>query len=142
MTQELSVCVSSNHSDPRLPSVSHLAFFLLPLCLSAFPHILASPFKGRERGLPWWSNGEGSTGQRRRWRFSPWSGKTPLAEGQRSLCSRASTQQLLEPSSSETRGATGMGSPGTTTREYLPLATTRESPRAALKTQSSQDLIN
>ena len=94
------------------------------------------------KGLTWWSSGKESAGQCRRHRLNPWLRKIPHAVEQVSPCSRARELQLLSPRPcslcSTRREAVAVRSPCTPTREQLPLAATRESPRTAMETQCSQ----
>ena len=58
--------------------------------------------KRMETGHPWWHSGEESTCQYTGHKFDPWSGKTPYATEQLSLCARATEL----PSSHQAHAAT------------------------------------
>ena len=59
--------------------------------------LLPFKFEKEEERLPWWLSGTESACQCRRREFDPWSGKTPYATEQLSLCSGARELQLLKP---------------------------------------------
>ena len=90
-------------------------------------------------GLAWWSSGEGATCQCRRHSFDPWSGKIPQATGQLSPRATTAAAPVLQTPESTTRETTTVRSLWTTTGEQPPLAATRESPGAAVKTQHNQN---
>ena len=68
------------------------------------PCIEAGPLLSEPLGSPlWWRRGEESTGQRRRHRFSPWSGKIPHAVEQLSSCTTASEAMFQGPGTEKRR---------------------------------------
>ena len=99
-------------------------------------------------GFLWWLGGKESSCRCRRHLFHSWSGKIPHTTQQQkahaqllNLCSRARVLQLLkptylEPVLSKKRSHCPKTSPCNWRVE--PTATTREGPRAAMKTQCSQ----
>ena len=100
-------------------------------------------------GLPWWFSGKESACQCRGRGFHPQSGKILHAAGQLSPCATtiesefwspqtATEAHMLQSPCPATREATAMSSPYAATREQPPVTTTRESPRAATKTQCKQ----
>ena len=85
---------------------------LIPWCITCFNILHIIPLdslkkrdkasiilicKFRNWGLSWWLSGKESTCQGRRHGFDPWSGKTPHAEKQLSLCTTM-TEPLLQSS--------------------------------------------
>ena len=93
----------------------------------------------RAEELPWWLSGKEYAWHCKREGFHPWCGKISYATEQLSLCTTTlepvlleprnrncwAQAQLLKPALSK-REATAMRSPGSTSREELPLSTTRE----------------
>ena len=107
-----------------------------------FPELFSN-CKAEILGLPRWSSGQESTYQCRGHRFNPCSGKSPHAAGQLSPGATATepvpqnywSPLTLEPVLCYKRSSC------TSAREQPLLAATRESPRAATKTQA-QPKIN
>ena len=88
---------------------------------------------GGERGDRWWE----STCQCRRHGFNPWSQNIPHAAVQLSLCTTSSETHMLWSPCSNQRGQCNE-KPVHAKEEQPLLSTTRESPFAATKIQSSQ----
>ena len=88
-------------------------------------------------GLPWWHSGKESTCQCRGHGFEPWSGKIPHATEQLSLC--ATTTEACAPRSCAPQQEKSLQWEARAPQwRVAPRAATRESPHAAMKTQSSQ----
>ena len=69
--------------------------------------------------------------------FDPWSGKIPLATGQRSPCATTTDRMCLEPVLCKRRSKDSE-KPAHHKQRTAPLTTARESPHAAAKTQCSR----
>ena len=106
-------------------------------CHQATAISVVVPVKTLPLGLPWWRSDWESACQCRGHGFEPWSGKIPHAAEQQSPWATTTEPARLE---SVLRNKRGRDSERPTHRdeEWPPLATTRESPRAATKTQHSQ----
>ena len=88
-------------------------------------------------GLPWWRSGWKSACRCRGHGFEPWSGKIPHAAEQLGPWATATEPARLEPVLHNKRGRDSER-PAHRDEEWPPLATTRESPHTATKTQHSQ----
>ena len=86
---------------------------------------------------PWWRSGWESACQCRGHGFEPWSGKIPHAAEQLSPWATTAEPAHLEPVLRNRRGHDSER-PAHCDEEWPPLAATRESPRAEMKTQHSQ----
>ena len=88
-----------------------------------------------EIGLPWWLSGEESDCQYRGHGFNPWPRKIPHAKGHLSLWAQLRSPHTVLPKPTHPRAR---ALPQEVTAMKSPHTTTRESPRAAMKTQCSQ----
>ena len=94
-------------------------------------------FKSSALGLPRWRSGWESACQCRGRGFEPWSGRIPHAAEQLSPWATTTEPARLEPVLRNKRGRDSER-PAHRDEEWPPLATTRESPHTATKTQHSQ----
>ena len=91
----------------------------------------------KDGGLPWWRSGWESACQCRGHGFEPWSGRIPHAAEQLGPWATTTEPAHLEPVLCNKRGHDSER-PAHRDKEWLLLATTRESPRTETKTQHSQ----
>ena len=128
---------SSSHHHPLSPPLLcplGVHTFVLYICASISVKVFLM-YKNTKDGLPWWRSGWESACQCRGHGFEPWSGKIPRAAEQLGPWATGAEPARLEPVLRNKRGHDSER-PAHRDEEWPPLATTRESPRTEMKTNT------